>query len=290
MSLLDLQAGRPESPPRDAATILWLRPGSGTIEIFCVERHKSSGFLGGAIVFPGGKLEPRDRDPAWDQAATPFTARACPEDDPAAVRALAIAACRESLEEAAILPLVGNPLSHDELLTLRAALAGGGEDLLAAVTRQGLQVDLSPLRIVSRWVTPVAEARRFDTRFFLAVAPANQRGAHDQYETMHSFWATPSEVLRRFDAGEIQLAPPTHRMLELLSPMTTAAAALAWADSTSLLPICPSLVEQPVDASNKTVALVLPGDPEHVIGERRILGRTRFVLRDGRFLPEDPPR
>src|SRR5262249_49373210 len=98
---LDLDEKREEVAPRDAATLVLVRDGASGVEVFCVERHKKSGFLGGAIVFPGGKLDAGDEDGAWDARVTrsAFAGRE---------RALAIAACRESLEEAAILPIEGN--------------------------------------------------------------------------------------------------------------------------------------------------------------------------------------
>ena len=269
--------------PREAATLVVARDARAGVEVFCVERHKKSGFLGGAIVFPGGKLDPLDADAAWGTLA-----RGGPPD--ATARALAIAACRETLEEAAILPVAGGTLTHDELLALRKRIDAKEESLTAFLASRGLVLDLAALVPFARWVTPVAEARRFDTRFFVTVAPPGQDGAHDEHETTSSFWARPSVILERFAAGEVQLAPPTHRTLELFAQAPDAASLVARAASLSVEPICPRLVKQH-DAGGDTVALVLPGDPEHPVTTAVVPGRSRFVLRDGRFLPEDaPPR
>jgi 8-oxo-dGTP pyrophosphatase MutT (NUDIX family) len=279
--MLDLKMDREGPPPRDAATLLLVRDTPSGIEVFCVERHKKSGFMGGAIVFPGGKLDDADRDAAWSSLA--------PDDaSDEATRALKIAACREALEEAAILPVAGGALAHDELLALRTRIAAGEESLTAFLARKKLTLDLTALHPFARWVTPIAEARRFDTRFFVVSAPPGQHGAHDDHETTSSFWARPRDVLARFDAGQVQLAPPTHRTLEIFAELPTASDVITRAGTLSLEPICPVLVKH-TDARGETMALVLPGDPEHAIRDARTPGLSRFVLRGDRFFPENAP-
>lgn len=287
--MLDLDANREAAKPRDAATLVVVRDtrGGGGIEVFCVERQKV-GFLGGAVVFPGGKLDPADMDAGWAGASTPPRQPRSPiADDEATLCALSIAACREALEEAAILPLAGSQLAHDELLAWRKRVAAG-ESLLSLLAARGAKLDLSALHPMARWITPVAESRRFDTRFFLYVAEAALTGAHDDHETTASFWAPPAEVIRRFETGALQLAPPTHRTLEILATVRDAVAAVALADASCLDPVCPRLVTHR-DSRGDTVGLALPGDPEHDIREARSPGRLRYVLRGDRFLPEDPP-
>ena len=279
--MLDIEVGREGPPPRDAATLIVLRDGAGGIEVFCVERNKKSRFLGGAIVFPGGKLDEHDRDPAW-------RARATPTDDEI-FRALGVTACRETLEEAAILPVTDGVATHDELLSLRTRIAAGETTLLSFLAERSLRLDLAGLHPFARWLTPVVEARRYDTRFFLTIAPAGQIGAHDDLETMSSFWARPETLLRRFLAGEVQLAPPTHRTLEFLGRFALVADAIAATRASSLEVICPLLVPHKDPNGEETMALVLPGDPEHDIKASRVVGRSRYVLRGGQWLPEDPP-
>jgi 8-oxo-dGTP pyrophosphatase MutT (NUDIX family) len=287
--MLDLDDKRQAVTPRDAATLVLVRDGDHdgkkSLEVFCVERHKKSGFMGGAIVFPGGKLDARDLAPEWSELSTaPRTTRTPIANDEATLRGLAIAACRETLEEAAMLPIEGGRLSHDELLALRGKVARGEESLPAFLRARGFKLDLSALHPFARWITPVAESRRFDARFFLTVVGNDVRGAHDEHETTSSFWARPADVLRRFDAGEIQVVPPTHRTIELLSKLGDARAAIAWAKTTCLDPICPELVKH-----EDTLALALPGDPAHGVKEARVDGKSRFVLRGERWVPEDAP-
>jgi len=279
---VDFDINRTGVTPKDAATLVLLRHTS-EMEVFCVERNRSLKFMGGAIVFPGGKVDDaHDRNPAWENLCTAANPRGLGfAADPSALRALAVAACRESLEEAAILPVARGMLSGAELVALREALATDEHALRTSLDARKLVLDLAALEPFARWITPAAESRRFDARFFLAVAPPGQPGAHDDSETMSSFWAAPSRVLARFDAREVQLAPPTHRTLEILAAAGSIEGAIAAARSASLEPICPKLV--PYDG---TLALVLPGDREHDVREARVVGRSRYVLRDDRWLPE----
>jgi 8-oxo-dGTP pyrophosphatase MutT (NUDIX family) len=278
--MLDIDLSREGVTPREAATLLLFRDAPNGPEIFCVERHKASGFLGGAIVFPGGKVDEPDRGAAWTSVAR--------GEADAVARAFKIAACREALEEAAILPVAGGTLSSDEVVALRARVEKNEETLAAFLAARGLVLDLSTLVYYARWVTPAAESRRFDTRFYAVVAPAGQDGHHDDHETTSSFWARPADVLARFDRGEVQLMPPTHRSLEVFASARTAAEAIAIAEGACKDPICPRVVPH-VDEKGQTMALTLPGDREHTVREARVPGRSRFVLRGDRWLPEDAP-
>jgi 8-oxo-dGTP pyrophosphatase MutT (NUDIX family) len=314
MAMLDFDPERQGPIPLDAATLVVIRDvdaprdlrssrsvsaaamaspptTSKGIEVFCVERSKQSGFLGGALVFPGGKLDPSDLDPSWKKVATSPRETTTPiADDETTLRGLSIAACREALEEAALLPVAGGILLHEDLVELRQRMTAKETTLRAFLEERWLLLDLGLLQPFARWVTPLVESRRYDTRFFLVAAPPGQLGAHDDHETTSSFWASPSDVLARFVAGTVQVAPPTHRTLELLSNATSVFDAFQRMSATPLDVICPQLVRH-VDATTgaETMALVLPGDPEHGIPDARVAGASRFVLRDGRWLPEAAP-
>ncbi|WP_433937003.1 MULTISPECIES: NUDIX hydrolase [Sorangium] len=282
--LLDFDQNRNPVRPRDAATVIVLRDGRAGLEVFCVRRHASSSFMGGAVVFPGGKVDAQDGAEVWRDRATEPPARAAAfatEEAPA--RALCVAACRETLEEGAILP-TDLPLSGDEIDAVGRELAAG-TSLDAALDRRGLKLALEALVPWARWITPLAEPRRFDARFFLLPLPRGQVGRHDGYETTMSFWAAPPAVLERAERGEIFLAPPTSRTLELLSAAADVRSAVALAERQSLLPICPRFV--PGDGVEPPY-LALPGDPSHEARERRAEGPTRYVLRNGRFVAEEP--
>jgi 8-oxo-dGTP pyrophosphatase MutT (NUDIX family) len=285
--VLDFSNSQAKAAPRDAATVVPLRDAAGGLEVFSVLRHPKSGFLGGALVFPGGKLDATDADEAWARlAASPAPERSeAFATATAGALALAVCACREAFEEASLLPALrgGAAVAADEIDELRAGL-GDGRDLAARLAARGVSLAFGALVPFARWITPEAEARRFDARFFLLEMPPGQVGRHDGRETTHGFWATPADVLQRAAAGEFFLAPPTSRALELLSATANVAEAARLAARQSLAPICPTFVADPV-----APFLALPGDPAHAVGERRVDGPSRYVLREGRFVAEDPP-
>jgi 8-oxo-dGTP pyrophosphatase MutT (NUDIX family) len=289
--LLSFDPKQDPTLPRDAATVIVIREGSHGLEAFCVLRHTRSSFLGGAVVFPGGKVDLTDASPLWaDRATAPHPRSAACATEAVAARALAVAACRELLEEGGIVP-TDRPLGAADVAALRAELLApplGASSpspvpLAAALERRGHRLALGALVPWARWVTPAAEARRFDARFFLLELPPGQEGLHDDHETTMSFWARPADVLDRFTRGEIFLAPPTIRSLELLARVRHNHEALGLAEAQPLAPIRPTFI------AAEPPFLALPGDPAHEERSIRVLGPTRFVLRDGRFVSEDPP-
>src|SRR5437660_5693601 len=93
--------------PRPAATVMILRDGPAGIEIFMVVRHHEIDFASGALVFPGGKVDAEDASPEWD-ALAPSAALGGLD------RAFAVAALRETFEEAGI--LIARPRGRDALI------------------------------------------------------------------------------------------------------------------------------------------------------------------------------
>jgi len=275
---LSFEAGQRPPEPSLAATVLVLREHAGGLEVYCILRHPKSGFLGGAAAFPGGKVDEADNNAEWQRHVHGQPLRSeLVASDSIAVRALGIAAARETLEEAGLFPA---PIDEGQVARLRAEIATG-TPLRSAVTGV-CHVELARFVTFARWVTPEAEPKRFDAVFFLLELPHGQVASADEHEVTGGFWATPADALARFERGEIMLAPPTTRCLELLKDAHTVADAFAIAAEQSLLPICPLFV--PGDPP----LLSLPGDPTHSIPERRVAGPTRFALRDGKFISEDP--
>jgi 8-oxo-dGTP pyrophosphatase MutT (NUDIX family) len=278
--VLSFDPNREVVTPLPAASVLPLRDGAAGLEVFCIERSGKSGFLSGAVVFPGGKVSPADRGASLDRGRLHSRcAHFSAEED---ALALVIAAARETLEEASLLPAAGLVEGALERLAGRVRVKGA-PPLVELLAEEKAELALESFVPFGRWVTPEAEQRRFDARFFLVRAPDGQRGAADEHEAVNAFWAAPTEILARFEKGQVFLAPPTTRMLELLAPLGTVADATALAAEQSLEPICPTFV--PADPPY----LALPGDPSHAIGERRVAGGTRFVLTpEGRFVSADP--
>jgi 8-oxo-dGTP pyrophosphatase MutT (NUDIX family) len=284
--LLNFNPLQPTVSPRDASTVIVLRDGDQGVEVFCVLRHARSGFLGGAVVFPGGKVDPVDAADEWATLASDPHPRASSfASEGLSARTLAVAACRETLEEGSILPVHEGALSDEEVGQLGKALRAGEVSLAAALAKRGLKLAIDELVPWARWITPEAESRRFDARFYLLALPEGQSGRHDEHETTMSFWATPQEVLDRFGRGLIFLAPPTTRSLELLLKAGDVKGAMDIAGRQSLGPICPRFVP-----GEDGGYLALPGDPAHEVREKRVEGTTRFVLREGIFVSAEDPQ
>jgi 8-oxo-dGTP pyrophosphatase MutT (NUDIX family) len=229
--------------PRDAATVLVLREGDGAPEVFFVRRNAGASFMGGAYVFPGGRLDEADADPDVpcdldaDEAA-----RRLREDDPARARGLHVAALRECLEESGIL-LATAPVADDVVAALRHALEGRSPTPVGPPLRAaGVTLATSALVPFARWVTPKLESRRFDARFFVARAPGRSHHAtHDGSETVASAWLSPRAAIERAQRREIALAPPTWRTLEGLLDARTVDDVIALAPA-SLTPIEPTVI------------------------------------------------
>lgn len=280
--MLSFDASAPVSLPKAAATLILVR-GARPIEVFFVRRHAHSPFLGGAVVFPGGKLDDHDyRVARTNGFATRSLGAAGFATTASMGLALAACACRESLEEAGLLPLTAH-VSATDLERIRAQLrAGASLDEAMAFLDDDVLLDTSSLVPFGRWITPEAESRRYDARFFICEAPPGQEGSADQHETTASVWASPSRMLEAFHRGDVFLAPPTLRVLELLLEAVDLRSALAVAEAQCLEPICPKFI------AGDPQLLALPGDPLHDVKEPRVAGGTRFALRDGRFVSEWP--
>ncbi len=251
-----------------------------------VRRHAKSGFMAGAHVFPGGKLDATDAAPdlialttgrARDEAAHVLGESV----DGAKALSLFVAAVRETFEEAGVLLAdVPNPTRLEDA---RARLEAG-TPFVEVVASLGATLRLDWLVPQARWITPEVEPRRFDARFFLARAPSTQRAEHDRRETTEAAWMTPAHALERERLGGITLPPPTLRTLECLSAFDRAEDALADAASRP-----PPLVRPVFRQEQETVMLCLPGDPGHPEDAPVLPGPTRFVLARGRFWSGDPP-
>ena len=279
---MDIEPGREPAPTKDAATIMLLRDRDGEgFEVFMVRRHAKSGFMGGAFVFPGGKLDEADSNEALLSRCVGRTredaARALGElDDSARAIGLYVAAVRETFEEAGVLLA-----DFDESVDLDHARQriAAGEPFASWLAEHDVRLRLDRIVPWARWVTPVVEPRRYDTRFFVAVAPSGQVAAHDRHETVDAAWMTPREALERERRGEIQLPPPTMRNLELLEAHGSSRDVIEQAQATAPPPyVDPVFID---DAG--TWILALPGDPLHHAGAPVIPGATRFVLTEGRW-------
>jgi 8-oxo-dGTP pyrophosphatase MutT (NUDIX family) len=202
--------------PRDAATVMLLRQGGPGLEVYMLRRKPSMAFAPGAFVFPGGSVDPRDADEqvAWAGPAAAEWGRIF-DAPPDLARALVCAAVRETFEESGVL-LAGESATSvvadttsDDWEADRNALLDRSLSLAELLARRGLVLRADLLRPWSRWITPVLEPRRFDTRFFAAELPPGQRTRDVGGEASEVAWVVPGEALQAGERGDIRLFPPT---------------------------------------------------------------------------------
>ena len=268
---------------RPASTVVLLRDGSDGVEVFMVRRHGKSGFMAGATVFPGGKVDAIDG---------PVEA---PEGR--AASAFFLAALRELHEEACVLfalDAAGDRVDDVQAATLRAPLAairdGHRVDAaahMALLDERGWRFDIDAVVPFARWITPEIEPRRFDTWFFAAAAPARQVAEIDGFEHTASSWMRPSEALADHNGGgAIWLPPPTYHTLLRLAAIPGSAAQVVNA-LRSNGPI-PGWMPHFIADTPEGPVVALPDDPLHPEFDAESVDadtepRHRFVLNGGRF-------
>lgn len=230
------------APVRDAATVVLLRDAGGGPEAFTLTRATSMAFSAGATVFPGGRVDPGDDLPEQFWAGTdldPWVPMLGP--DPALTRQLLAAAIRETFEECGVLlarPSCGRTLADPRDFEEERARLESRElsfaDFLAA---HRLVPDVGLLRPLSRWITPVGEPRRYDTRFFLAALPQGQEPRQASGEASAVQWLDAATALEWFRDGNTMLMPPTWAQFHHLRQFGTVTEALeAIADCSPIQP------------------------------------------------------
>lgn len=285
---MQLHSPTAEAQPRAAATVVMLRDTAAGLEVFLVKRHGQSDVLGGAHVFPGGKVDPEDAelDPALHldcELALLHRQLGEPELDAGQAAALYVAAMREAFEETGVLFAhdCGPAQAAQAWTLLREGLAF--DEVLATLR---LRLCASQLLPWSRWITPVSRSvmgKRFDTRFFLAPVPAGQQARHDEREAVDSAWFTPALALRAYWDGQLALAPPQIMSLAHLAHLARhASVEAALAQARSRRP--PVIQPEPLDEDGERW-VCYPGDERHPVRERALPGPTRLRYRDGRFEP-----
>jgi 8-oxo-dGTP pyrophosphatase MutT (NUDIX family) len=273
------------SAPRPAASVVMLRDAPGGMEVLLLKRHASSSVLGGAHVFPGGKLDPADTE--LDMAAhldqdvqALHAALHEPELSPLAAAGLHVAALREAFEESGLLLAHGVSARLAELAALRVTAGLSFNRLLADLS---LRLDTTNLVPWSRWITPrvpSVTSKRFDTRFFIASVENGVEVSHDNHEAVESLWLRPRDALERYWHGEMMLAPPQIMSLVHLARHDTGQAVLVEARARGPLLIQPHTCE--IDGQR---VVCYPGDERHPVAEKALPGPSRLVFRNRRFEP-----
>lgn len=252
-----------------------------------LQRTHSASFARSQYVFPGGKVDDADHADHLEPICDGL------DDATASARmglesgglAWLVASIRECFEEAGV--LLARPSDGDEIVrfdddataerfnTARHAVHDGELALADLCAAEDLQLLTDRVHLVDHWITPVGERRRFDTRFFVAAAPAAQEPLHDDKETIASLWVRPTDALQRWKDGELNMFPPTAAALRFLSRSSDVAEALAASEAVG---VPPAILPRMMIADDGSVkGVTLPGQdgyddvpiPEYVIGKPR---------------------
>lgn len=269
--------------PLPSSTVILLRDepaADGPFSVLMLERHGSITFPG-AHAFPGGVLEAGDSEVAG--AGLPSTQRwASPGegDGPGDALPYWVAAVRELFEELGILlARREGQLLEERLATVDALRARvlGGESFARVLADAGLIPATDELYYLARWITPITNPRRFDTRFLVGRMPGGQEARVDGTETVSCTWFTPRAALAAYHEGRIVLIPPTVRTLDDLSRFASIDAVLEDAARRAVRAVTPELVQLGTETSisypDGTGNTAVPARP--------------LVLRDGRWRPTD---
>lgn len=272
-----------ESAALDSASVLLLRDGPDGLEVFLHKRHSANDVLGGAYVFPGGKVDPADAQWATRGDLPVDRLHAAlgePDLDLPRAASLYVTAIREVFEETGVLFA---EVEAAQARTLWPALrSGAGFDQV--VGQLGARLAMSRLQPWSRWVTPTrpnVSRKRFDTRFFVAEVPAGQDPGHDSHEAVESVWLRPQAALRQYWAHEIDLAPP--QILGLAHLARHASVQGVVAEARGRRPPC--IRPHSLDIEGQRV-VCYPGDPLHPESVQCLPGPTRLRWHNGHFEPE----
>jgi 8-oxo-dGTP pyrophosphatase MutT (NUDIX family) len=260
-------------PARDAATIMLVRDGESGLEVCMLRRHLDSDFVGGAFVFPGGKVDSDDRSELARAVCAGRSDEQASEILGVESGGLAffVAALRECFEEAGILlaypaGATGGDLyrPHDDeaesrLARFRVGVNAGRVGFVEACQKAAVSLAVDRVLYFSHWITPEPAPKRYDTRFFTACVPPGQTAIHDDYETVETVWIRPSDALERSEAGEVDLIFPTIKNLQAISRFSTSAELLDAAEAAEHVPaVLPRVI-----SDGNGVRIVLPGDPDY---------------------------
>lgn len=273
-------------PVRAAATVVMLRDAPAGLEVFMIKRHGLSDVLGGAYVFPGGKVDSGDAllDMSTHLDEQPERLHVVLGEaglSPLAAAGIYVAALREAFEETGVLYAQG---ADAAVATQATALLREGRAFDEVIALIGLRLSASQLTPWSRWITPRVPSvsnKRFDTRFFVAPVPSGQQASHDNHEATESVWLTPRDALQQYWDRAIEFAPP--QIMSLVHLARHASVGSVMAQARSRLP--PVIQPEPFELDGTRV-LCYPGDQRHPVPERALPGPTRLHYRNRRFEPD----
>lgn len=224
--------------PRPAATLILLRKGDRhPLETLMVVRQEAIAFAGGAIVFPGGRVDTADHAHAGGSEVDAFK----------------VAAIRETFEESGILlahdkasgDMVHREVARDLTDKYRHAVSNGELDFADMLHDAGLFAATSRLVPFAHWITPPSRSKRFDTHFFVTAYSGDQHLAHDEGEVERAVWISPSRLLSDAKRGKFKLVFPTRMNVERLTAFTSIDEAIELINNTPVVTVRPESVETP---------------------------------------------
>jgi 8-oxo-dGTP pyrophosphatase MutT (NUDIX family) len=240
-----------------AATLILVRERTaGPPELLMVERAAGMAFAGGALVFPGGRIDEADVSIGSFFKLADAAAR--------------VAAIRETLEETAIPVGIEPRLPHVSASRLQRELLNNVH-FGSLLNETDSELDLEALTPFARWVPKFHAKRRFDTLFFLARAPDGDWTLNTiPGECAGAEWVTATEVLERDRAGEVQMIFPTRRVLERLAQHASFAEMVADAAAYPIEPVTPWVEERDGERF-----ITIPNDIGYPVTQEKLEGLWR---------------
>ena len=253
-----------EVPIRPASTVMLVRDAARGPEVLMLQRTAGAAFGAGMYVFPGGRVDPADSGRDVEMWCHGHDDRSASDRLGIDAGGLAywIAAVRECFEEAGVLLASrADGAAHQPQPDDRHAIHDGRVSMAELCSRDDLRLRIGEIHYVDHWVTPRGEARRFDTRFFIAAAPGEQTAVHDNAETVDSRWVTPADALEMQESGELLMMPPTVANLRVLAAHQTVAELLAAAAARGRPPRTEPKLRRAADGT--VVGVAMPGDDDY---------------------------
>lgn len=222
-----------------AATVMLLRDRPDEMEVLMVQRHRNMQFMGGALVFPGGKHDPADADAA--------VCATCTSEDVA----LRITGIREVFEECGVLlarekgngGFVGDAHRDQIAARHRKKLEKGEMNMVQLAEAEGIEFCTELLVPFAHWITPTGAPRRYDTWFYMVRVPEDHIHTHDGGESIDSVWISPSQALADEAAKLREITFPTRMQLAKLGRNKTVDGALDAARNAAIVTVLPEVID-----------------------------------------------